>query len=1118
MSSTPRFWRFRTVLGIVFYLTGLTTSLHAAVGELDPSFGNMGKVTTVFAGGSSGAEDLAIQPDGKIVTVGYSSTPEGRPVFTIARYNSTGLLDGSFGGTGKVITVLGEYDHARGVAVQNDGKILVVGLSSVSGAAHLALVRYTAQGELDVNFGNQGKVLTPGLNGAAILAKSVVVQNDGRILVGGSMSTPSGGSKIIVRRYSADGVPETNFGSGGIASMDIGERDVGGSVLLQPDGKIVVAGSTFTANRSRIVVIRFTDTGLPDQSFGTGGRELTEVGPGNAYGNDAALQPNGAIVVAGYTHANEKYDFAIVRYYFNGKLDRNFGTEGKVITDFGSAWDQGEAVALQDDGSIVVAGQVGAGPSFPTNRSFAVARYTSAGILDPSFNGTGVTKTVIGLNDYAHGVAIQSDTKIVAAGTTSNTTSDFALSRYIADETTLPPTLISPASGSVNNFNLSIAYDLPEPASEVTLTFTNGATDYEITLAAFARLKGSHGFVIPAGDPTNSPLVATGPQIPSGIYTVTLSYRDIAGNPPAQAVASTGVVIDWAPPEVSAPDTIEAVATDSSGAVVTFEVTATDNLDPQPNLVVTPPSGSTFPVGLTLVEATAKDVAGNQGGRLFYVIVRRTAVSCVTGQPVPGAGEPDGVPAGSTWQSIGVPSLLGSGEEVGFSGRIRTPAGSKQGIISLSDGKAKMLLQIGDSARGPTGDPANGAKFASFREPVWGDVSSFAVAAKIAGRGINSSNDDGVWVRHASGTISEVAREGVLAQETNGARFKAFTSILMTSLSRLFLHAKLRGPKISALNDDSLWEWTATAGLKLVQQEGFPVRYPGGPAEPVRSIEALVAVPKSPGHGRYSEDHISVRYLFSNNVRRILSLNSGGPEIELSSGTPITEGITPIDFGTPCFKSSANFSTLARLQPGGLITDRNNLAIIRKDGLVAQQAMPAPDSGGAVFASLNAPVTEADADGDQTDAFIASLSGESITRQNDEGIWVHREYLPNLSLVAREGAEPVGAPGTLFQTFTSLAVMDHHGIAFTAKLKSDTERVAKSNDDGLWAVDSLGIHRLLLREGDVIDGKTVKSFTTLGTIAGSPAQRRSIRPGNQFIVSRAVFTDGSTGIITSNVP
>jgi uncharacterized delta-60 repeat protein len=1121
MSSTRQLGSVRAVvLAIGFCLAGFTASVHAAVGELDPSFGSMGKMTVEFSGGSSEARDVIIQPDGKIVACGYGPL-NGNPAFAVVRLHPGGLPDESFGQMGKVVTALGQYDFANAVALQSDGEILVAGsANNASGVAQLALARYTAQGELDLEFGTQGKVVTPAAGGQSLFGSSVALQNDGSILVGGSLRSLSGDTGMVVLRYSSSGMPDSSFGNEGMATVQFGNIDSLGKVLIQPDGKFIVAGGSFAwgINRSRMAIARFTAQGLPDENFGDAGKQLTEVGPGTTGASDAVLQPDGKIVLAGSTNSGTNYDFALTRYTAAGKLDDTFGDAGRVITELGSEEDQGRAVALQADGSIVVAGKIGES-STGSNGAFVVARYTPGGVLDPTFNGTGFRKTQIALNDDALGVAIQADTKIVAAGGATNPPSVFALARYIADDTTLPPTLISPASDSFNGEYLTIKYSLPEAASEAKLTFRVGPNDQVITLAPAALTAGVHEFTVWIYHPRQSPFVADGLAIYNAIHTVILSYRDLAGNPPAESTPSTNVVIDAEKPTISVPGVVEAIATDSSGVAVSFDVMIHDRLDPEPTVIFTPPNGSVFPLGPTLVTVTATDDSGNEATDSFYVaVVRKPAVVCMTGQAVPGAGEPDGVPAGSTWQMIGIPSLLGSGEEIGFSGRINTPSGAKQGIVALADDKAKMLLQLGDAARGPSGEVLANYTFAAFREPVWGDVSSFAVAARIAGEGIRSSNDDGLWVREAGGTIREVAREGAVAPDTNGAQFKAFTSIVMTSPDHVFFRASLRGNGITKRNGDSLWEWTATDGLKLLQQTGHAVRYTGGPTEVVRTIDALNVVPKSPGHGRYNEDHISVRYVFADGTSRILSLNSAGPEVELAPGVQIDPWITATDFGTPCIKSPSHLSVLARVQSGGP-SPSENLAIVQKSFLIARQSTPATYLGS--YVSFSAPVTEVDDDGNQIDAFIARISSILKNTKDSNGIFFHRK-MDSVDLPSNEpilqGDEPAGVAGTKFKSFTSFAVQKHGGVVFTAKLQSGSERVTSRNDTGLWANDSLGFNRLLLREGDVIDGKTVRSFTTLGTITGSPAQRRSIRPGNQFIVSRAVFADGSTGIITSNVP
>jgi uncharacterized delta-60 repeat protein len=402
-------------------------------GDLDPTFGSGGKVTTDFAGGSDVAIGVALQPDGKIVAAG-SATPKATIFsdFALARYNSDGSMDATFGSAGKVTTDFGgDGDRADSVALQLDGKIVAAGTTStpgVGGFSHFALARYNSDGSLDATFGSGGKVITDFGGGA----EAVALQPDGKIVAAGSASP---GATIFfdfaLARYNPDGSLDATFGSGGKVTTEFtGGSDRASAVALQPDGKIVAAGTAFTGTSYNVALARYKPDGSLDATFGSGGKVTTEFTGNFDQANAVALQPNGKIVAAGNTGAGTSHDFALARYNPDGSLDATFGSGGKVTTDFTGGSDQATALSLQPNGKIVAAGTASTG----TILEFALVRYKKHGGLDPSFGSGGkVTTDFTGSNDVAWGVALQPDRKIVAVGGAGTVNSDFALARYLVE-------------------------------------------------------------------------------------------------------------------------------------------------------------------------------------------------------------------------------------------------------------------------------------------------------------------------------------------------------------------------------------------------------------------------------------------------------------------------------------------------------------------------------------------------------------------------------------------------------------------------------------------------------------------------------------------------------------
>ena len=404
-------------------LLGLSVSgaAQAAPGDLDPTFSGDGKQTTNLGVGFSPARAIARQPDGKLVAVGTSFGHDNGD-FAVARYNPDGSLDTGFSGDGKLTTGgfgsgSASTEQATGVAIQGDGKIVVVG--TVSG--DFALARYNADGSLDMSFSGDGKQTTDFASGDKVTG--VALQNDGKIVVVGSAVDDD--RDFALARYDADGSLDTGFSGDGKQTTDFfGHFDTVIGVALQGDGKIVVVGSAQNDDRD-FALARYDADGSLDTSFSGNGKQATDIGGRGDQATGVAIQGNGKIVAAGRIRFNA---FALARYDPDGSLDTSFSGDGRQTTDFAgigsSAWATG--VALQADGKIVMVGSVVNG-----DRDFALARYNPDGSLDPSFSGDGRQTSDFGGSDRANGVVVQADGRIVAVG--RGGALDFALARYNLD-------------------------------------------------------------------------------------------------------------------------------------------------------------------------------------------------------------------------------------------------------------------------------------------------------------------------------------------------------------------------------------------------------------------------------------------------------------------------------------------------------------------------------------------------------------------------------------------------------------------------------------------------------------------------------------------------------------
>lgn len=404
---------------------------QASPGDLDPSFGTAGTVTTLV-GNASAAHAMILQEDGKIVVVGeyVRVSPEENGLFA-ARYTTAGVLDPTFGTGGIVTTHLGDYGTGYAVTLQDDGMIVAAGYCNIGSDQYFVLVRYTTAGVLDAAFGAGGIVKTAVASDP--VAHAVAIQEDGKIVIAGYSYGAATGTNVTMARYTSAGVLDASFGVGGIVVTPISdEGDYAHTVLIQDDGKIMIGGGGKTPDEEFFfAVLRYNADGTLDTSFASDGVAAKTMSTYSAEGAAMRVQADGSFVVAGYADVDDVGCFAMTRFTAAGELDATFGTGGVVTTPIGE-WASANALAIQADGRIVLAGTA----TVDSDDRFALARYTSNGILDPSFGTAGTLTTAIGDTSTANALAIQADGKAVTAGGSDSVA---ALARYLTAHSTATP-------------------------------------------------------------------------------------------------------------------------------------------------------------------------------------------------------------------------------------------------------------------------------------------------------------------------------------------------------------------------------------------------------------------------------------------------------------------------------------------------------------------------------------------------------------------------------------------------------------------------------------------------------------------------------------------------------
>jgi len=411
----------------------LSVTVYGPPGSVDTSFQG-GKVLVPIGGTDSYAYATAAQPDGKLLLAGTSHAHGGD--FTLLRLTRDGELDASFGSDGVVTTEVGPgSDVARAIAVDEAGRILVAGSAAGALGLDFAVVRYLPDGKLDESFGSKGKTIVS-FGDDADTAYCLVLQNDGKIVIGGDSSRSSGqtGLDFGLLRLDADGKPDPSFGDAGLVSTSVAAfsaRDSIYALTLQDiagEQRIVAAGG-----EGDFTLARFRADGTLDQTFGEQGKITGLFGSTIGAARALALTAEGEIVVAGHA----QHEFALAKLRKSGSLDADFGVDGKVITKVSdSNWNEAHGLGVQADGKLLVAGWTYEGNGSSGNT--ALLRYDAEGALDASFGEKGVVITAVAAAnkpDQGSALLILPDERvpserIMVAGFASASFSQFAVTRF----------------------------------------------------------------------------------------------------------------------------------------------------------------------------------------------------------------------------------------------------------------------------------------------------------------------------------------------------------------------------------------------------------------------------------------------------------------------------------------------------------------------------------------------------------------------------------------------------------------------------------------------------------------------------------------------------------------
>ena len=465
-------------VGVAAILAGVSP---AGAGVLDPAFGNGGVVAT-DVGGWDSVTDVLLQSDGKILVAGTIDWNGTRNPFLV-RYLDDGKLDPEFGSEGLVIPSRYTQPAPR-IALQPDGKILLATRSDDTPAGLLVL-RFEPDGTPDPAFGTGGAALIPSMVVSSIAG--IGVGGDGRINVGARLSLPAG-EAVGIARFAPDGSPDNTFGEGGLLTVELAYPSIPLAFTLDPAGRCVIGGFAIGLpgrSFSDAFVARFSSEGALDSTFGSGGIAFIQQPDNGTEVQALAIQPDGKIVAGGRAWGPAYYEsrWLLVRFSETGLPDETFGSAGTVELDPSTGHD----VILGIE--ITAAGIHVAGQTETLAMGLAVARFDSSGDLDVGFGTNGIAG-VAGLAATAFNrLAVQADAKVVVAGSGQVFVPTFGVDVYVARYfgesvlDTTPPVPIVPAgvvadatgpTGAVVTFVASATDDV-DPNPTVSCTPASGS-------------------------------------------------------------------------------------------------------------------------------------------------------------------------------------------------------------------------------------------------------------------------------------------------------------------------------------------------------------------------------------------------------------------------------------------------------------------------------------------------------------------------------------------------------------------------------------------------------------------------------------------------------------------
>lgn len=497
--------RYIKAFCLCMFLLGTQNVAFGQAGELDAGFGDGGVVITSIAPMHDDVTTVAIQPDGKIVSVGRSHASSTDMDGFVTRHLPDGSLDSTFGNNGSLQIDLGSLEEGFGdVTILSSGKILIGGSTMIQSDHAGLLIQLNEDGSYDAGFGNNG-VYKESINGSSGLYKIMLLDNGEILTTGHVLTEPS------IFKFNADGSLATGFGINGVVSINSQTVSNFGSILkiVKHDGKLLVIGRSGFQNNSDAVIFRFNADGSLDNSFGDSGWITLQIGDQFNILTDIKVLSDAKILVCGnYYDNNSIGHFYLAQLTSDGNLDTSFGSDGVLHFDVSSGNDFCNALILQPDGKILLSGVA--------DSQFYVGRVGSDGTFDPSFGNNGSVFTQVGISDCSiNDSRFQADGRILVAGYARTTYRGLALARYE-----------SGLNISVNELAQENVLIHPNPtATTATLTLPNAGTFAINVIDAMGREVYNEQGIERSRNAEGSLELNTS-QWPQGIYAITATNKE----------------------------------------------------------------------------------------------------------------------------------------------------------------------------------------------------------------------------------------------------------------------------------------------------------------------------------------------------------------------------------------------------------------------------------------------------------------------------------------------------------------------------------------------------------------------------------------------------------------